>query len=381
MAFVVAALAFAPAPAPYLTDLFTELDARLPSGQYRIPSLISTPRGTLRFDYSSLVPVAEGETLPNAAFRRTLDACGLPLDAVVLAGKIGRSYLESVEEDTGDAKWRARAKVIDERFLHDIDGGAHDPENPMAFLEPASSLDVGTAVAPVAAALRHEREDATGVIAGPAAAVLRAVQRAGTFTAEDLGESGDPEAPATPATRLREVLAKAYVDVGPWADGAVEALWAELSRRESCIGVEKGKLVRVAHAVRIRVVAGDRCVLRVRGLEADEIDTRTFLGATVPVLQKSSGRVCTQQSPAAAAAALAKQAVLAPLGVTKAKVVPRGACETSVAPRVPYQLPGVATRQVALAPMPGGFDDPSVARARCMKRARVVAGDQTESPP
>ena len=174
------------------------------------------PRGTLRFDYSSLMPVAEGEALPHAAFRRTLNECGLPLDAVVLAGKIGRSYLESVEEDTGDAKWRARAKVIDERFLHDIDGGAHDPENPMAFLEPASPLDVGTAVAPVAAALRKEREDATGVIAGPAAAVLRAVQRAGTFTAEDLGESGDPEAPATPETRLREVLAKAYVDVVAW---------------------------------------------------------------------------------------------------------------------------------------------------------------------
>ena len=34
-------------PAPYLTDLFTELDARLPSGQYRIPSLVSTPSGTL----------------------------------------------------------------------------------------------------------------------------------------------------------------------------------------------------------------------------------------------------------------------------------------------------------------------------------------------
>ena len=47
MAVVVAALAFAPAPAPFLTDLFTELDARLPNGQYRIPSLVSTPRGTL----------------------------------------------------------------------------------------------------------------------------------------------------------------------------------------------------------------------------------------------------------------------------------------------------------------------------------------------
>ena len=34
-------------PAPYLTDLFTELDARLPNGQYRIPSLVSTPSGTL----------------------------------------------------------------------------------------------------------------------------------------------------------------------------------------------------------------------------------------------------------------------------------------------------------------------------------------------
>ena len=139
--------------------------------------------------------MAEGEALPNAAFRRTLDECGLPLDAVVLAGKIGRSYLEAVDEDAGDAKWRARAKMIDERFLHDVDGGAHDPENPMAFLEPSTSLDVSPAVAPVAAALRHEREDATGVIAGPAAAVLRALQRAGTFTAEDLGESGDPEAP------------------------------------------------------------------------------------------------------------------------------------------------------------------------------------------
>merc|ERR1719337_413165 len=109
----------------------------------------------------------------------------------------------------------------------------------MAFLEPASSLDVGTAVAPVAAALRSVKEDATGVIAGPAAAVLRAVQRAGTFTAEDLGDSGDPEAPATPATRLREVLAKAYVDVEAYVDGSVEALWAELSRRESCLGAEK----------------------------------------------------------------------------------------------------------------------------------------------
>ena len=302
------------------------------------------PRGTLRFDYSSLVPVAEGETLPNAAFRRTLDECGLPLDAVVLAGKIGRSYLESMDEDATDAKWHARAKMIDERFLHDIDTGAHDPENPMAFLEPASSLDVGTAVAPVAAALRSVKEDATGVIAGPAAAVLRAVQRTGTFTAEDLGDGGDPEAPATPATRLREVLTKAYVDVPAWADGSVEALWAELSRRESCLGVEKGKLVRVAHAVRVRVVAGDRCILRVRGLEAGEIDTRTFLGVSMPVLQKSSGRVCTQQSPAAAAAALARQAVLEPLGLTKANMLNRGVCEASVAPRAPHQLPGVATR-------------------------------------
>ena len=65
-----------------------------------------SPRGTLRFDYSSLMPVAEGETLPNAAFRRTLDECGLPLDAVVLAGKPGRSYLESMDEDATDAKWR-----------------------------------------------------------------------------------------------------------------------------------------------------------------------------------------------------------------------------------------------------------------------------------
>ena len=142
------------------------------------------------------------------------------------------------------------------------------------------------------------------MIAGPAAAVLRAVQRVGTFTAEDLGESGDPEAPATPAARLREVLAKAYVDVGAWADGGVEALWAEMSGRGSCLGAEKGKLVRVAHAVRIRVVAGGRCILRVRGLEADQIDTRTFLGVSMPVLQKSSGRVCTQQSPAAAATLL-----------------------------------------------------------------------------
>ena len=151
----------------------------------------------------------------------------------------------------GTRSGRARAKVIDERFLHDVDGGAHDPENPMAFLEPASSLDVrdgGRARRRRAAA---REGDATGVIAGPAAAVLRAVQRAGMFTAEDLGESGDPEAPATPATRPREVLAKAYVDVEAW-DGAVEALWAELSRRESCLGVEKGKLVRVARGARPR---------------------------------------------------------------------------------------------------------------------------------
>ena len=145
----------------------------------------------------------------------------------MLAGKIGRSYLESVDEDAGDAKWRARAKVIDERFLHDIDGGAHDPENPMAFLEPSTSLDVSPAVAPVAAALRHEREDATGVIAGPAAAVLRAVQRAGTFTAEDLGESDLPSTPRRPRRPRRgsaRCSTKAYVDVGALADGAVEAL-------------------------------------------------------------------------------------------------------------------------------------------------------------
>ena len=37
----------------------------------------------------------------------------------------------------------------------------------------------------------------------------------------------------TPATRLREVLAKAYVDVEAWTDGACAAFWAELSRRES----------------------------------------------------------------------------------------------------------------------------------------------------
>ena len=169
----------------------------------------------------------------------------------------------------------------------------------MAFLEPSVSGCVAGGSRPSPPRC-GTREDATGVIAGPAAAVLRAVQRAGTFTAEDLGDSGDPEAPATPATRLREVLAKAYVDVEAYVDGAMEALWAEVGRSESCLGVEKGKLVRVAHAVRIRVVAGDRCVLRVRGLEADQIDTRTFLGVSMPVLQKSSGRVCTQQSPAAA---------------------------------------------------------------------------------
>ena len=292
------------------------------------------PRGTLRFDYSSLVPVAEGEALPNAAFRRTLNECGLPLDAVVLAGKIGRSYLESVEEDAGDAKWRARAKVIDERFLHDIDGGAHDPENPMAFLEPASPLDVGTAVAPVAAALRTRggrdgrdrrarrgraaRRPARGNVHGRGPRRQRrpgGARDAPSIAAPRLAFprcSPSPLCTQATWTRLREVPT-----VGAWTD-AVEALWAELSRRESCLGVEKGKLVRVAHAVRIRVVAGDRCVLRVRGLEADEIDTRTFLGVSMPVLQKSSGRVCTQQSPAAAAAALARQAVLEPLGLTKA---------------------------------------------------------------
>jgi hypothetical protein len=31
----------------HTTDLFTQLDARLPHGYYRIPSLIATPNGTL----------------------------------------------------------------------------------------------------------------------------------------------------------------------------------------------------------------------------------------------------------------------------------------------------------------------------------------------
>ena len=48
------------------------------------------PRGTLRFDYSSLMPVAEGETLPNAAFRRTLDECGcLWMPSCSLASRAG----------------------------------------------------------------------------------------------------------------------------------------------------------------------------------------------------------------------------------------------------------------------------------------------------
>ena len=190
-------------------------------------------------------------------------------------------------------------------------------------------------------------EDATGVIAGPAAAVLRAVQRAGTFTAEDLGESGDPEAPATrrpffdlpsaAETCLSAPLCRcSRRPTWTWGPGPT-VRWrrsgAELSRRESCLGVEKGKLVRVGHAVRVRVVAGDRCVLRVRGLEADQIDTRTFLGATVPVLQKELGPRVHAAVARGAAAALARQAVLEPLGLTKAKIVNRGACEASVAPR------------------------------------------------
>ena len=37
----------APQPSPPLTNLFTELDARLPKGYYRGPSLVTTPSGTL----------------------------------------------------------------------------------------------------------------------------------------------------------------------------------------------------------------------------------------------------------------------------------------------------------------------------------------------
>ena len=302
------------------------------------------PRGVLRFDYASLIPVAEGDPITHAAFRRTLNECGLPLDAVVLAGRPARSYLEAGDEDADNKNWRARAKLIDERFLHDIDTGAHDPQNAMAFLEPASSLTVSTAVAPAAAVLRSVRADATGFVAGPAAAALRAVQRAGTFSGDDLGESGDPEAPATPESRLRETLAKARVDVDQWVDGACDALWAELSRRESCLGIDKGEVVRVAHAVRVRVVAGGRCVLRVRGLNTDQIDSRTFLGATLPVAQKVSGFITPLQAPATAAAALAKQAILEPLGLSTGKLVAQGPSECSVAPRAPHQLPGIATR-------------------------------------
>jgi hypothetical protein len=40
---------------------------------------------------------------------------------------------------------------------------------------------------------------------------------------------------------------------------------------------------------------------------------------------------------------LAKQAILEPLGMA-GKLVPQGACECSVAPRAPHQLPGIATR-------------------------------------
>ena len=67
----------------------------------------------------------------------------------------------------------------------------------------------------------------------------------------------------------------------------------------------------MAHAVRVRVVAGDRCVLRVRGLEADEIDTRTFLGVSMRPAEELGPRLHAAVARGGAAA-LARQAVLAP---------------------------------------------------------------------
>ena len=66
------------------------------------------PRGTLRLDSFFLVPVAEGETLPNAAFRRTLNECGLPLDAVVRAKLEGPTWNRSTRILRGCEVARAR---------------------------------------------------------------------------------------------------------------------------------------------------------------------------------------------------------------------------------------------------------------------------------
>jgi hypothetical protein len=55
-----------------LTDLFTELDARLPTGYYRGPSLVTTPNGTLLAFVLGALHRHDGSPTIVCPLRRTL---------------------------------------------------------------------------------------------------------------------------------------------------------------------------------------------------------------------------------------------------------------------------------------------------------------------
>ena len=99
-------LARAPPVYPNLTELFRELDPRLPHGFYRIPSLVSTPRGTLLAIINGRMH--RRDVTPNIIYlRRSVDD--------------GATWSEAVPmlSDPNNATEYGGAPIVDPRLLRE----------------------------------------------------------------------------------------------------------------------------------------------------------------------------------------------------------------------------------------------------------------------
>ena len=104
----ISALAIAPPPPTYpnLTDLFHQLDPRLPRGDYRIPSLVTSLNGTLlafiagRFHRTDITP-------NNIYLRRSMDAgkTWLPAQTVLTDPHNGTEYSGAPVVDPATGAW------------------------------------------------------------------------------------------------------------------------------------------------------------------------------------------------------------------------------------------------------------------------------------
>ena len=127
-----------------------------------------------------------------------------------------------------------------------------------------------------------------------------------------------------------------------------EALWAELSRRESCLGVEKGKLV--AWDTRCACASSRATAACCGSAELGGGPNRIHgLSWAFLCLSCRRARVASARSKSPGggrpARALARPTVLWPLGLAQGENRESWRpLRTSVAPRAPHQLPGVATR-------------------------------------